>query len=48
MDHLAVAIKTAEMMVDLRRLGIQPYRAGPWAPIGAEVRQLLVNELAAE
>src|SRR4051794_17878432 len=31
MDSLAVAIKTAELMVDLQRAGIKRYQAGPWA-----------------
>jgi Asp/Glu/hydantoin racemase len=48
MDHLAAAIKTAETMVDLKRIGIQRYQAGPWALPDADVRKLLAGELGME
>jgi allantoin racemase len=44
MDPLAVAIKTAEMTVELQRLGIKPYRSGPWAPPADDVRKKLAGE----
>ena len=44
MDPLAAAIKTAELMVDLRRIGIKPYQAGAWAVPPADVRKLLASE----
>ena len=47
MDHLAAAIKTAELLVDLERLGIKRYQAGAWATPSAEVRKLLAGEFAA-
>ncbi len=47
MDPLAVAIKTAEMTVELRKLGIAPYRAGPWAKPADDVRKLLAAEFGA-
>lgn len=47
MDPLAAAIKAAETMVDLKRIGVQPCRAGAWTPPAAEVRQLLAREFAA-
>jgi hypothetical protein len=47
MDPLAIGIKTAELMVDLGRAGIKPYRAGAWAPPANEVRTLLLKELGA-
>ncbi len=46
MDQLAVAIKTAELMVDLQRVGIKRYQAGSWAVPPEDVRKLLVAELA--
>ena len=47
MDPLAIAIKTAELMVDLESLGIRRYHAGPWALPAEDVRKLLVDELNA-
>jgi allantoin racemase len=44
MDPLAAAIKTAESMVDLQRVGIRRYEAGPWAAPSPEVRRLLGEE----
>lgn len=44
MDPLAVSIKTAELMVDLGRVGIKRYQAGAWAVPPADVRKLLVSE----
>jgi Asp/Glu/hydantoin racemase len=44
MDPLAVAIKTAEMMVEFQQLGIKPYRSGPWAVPADDVRQMLAAE----
>jgi Asp/Glu/hydantoin racemase len=45
MDPLAIGIKTAETMVELRRAGIEPYRAGAWAVPPGEVRAILLKEL---
>lgn len=47
MDQLAASIKTAEMMVDMRRLGVKHYQAGAWTPPTPDVRALLARELAA-
>lgn len=44
MDPLAIGIKTAELMVDLERVGIKRYQAGPWAVPSADVRKLLASE----
>jgi allantoin racemase len=44
MDPLALAIRTAETMVELRRIGIQPCRTGAWAAPSPEVRSLLAKE----
>lgn len=46
MDPLAVAIKTAEMTVELQQLGVKPYRGGPWQLPGEDVRKLLAAEFA--
>ena len=45
MDPLAIGIKTAELMVDLERVGIKRYQAGPWAVPPEDVRRLLSQEL---
>ncbi len=45
MDQLACAIKTAEMMVELERVGIRRYEAGPWSVPPADVQKLLATEL---
>jgi len=45
MDPLAIGIKTAELMVDLERVGIKRYQEGPWAVPSADVRKLLASEL---
>jgi len=47
MDPLAIGIKTAELMVELERAGIKPYRAGAWAVPPAELRNMLAKELGA-
>lgn len=47
MDPLAIGIRTAELMVDLRRVGIRPYAAGAWAVPPADVRRILTEELGA-
>ncbi len=46
MDPLAVAIRTAEAMVELKALGIETYRAGSWAAPSDEVHQFLANEFS--
>lgn len=45
MDPLAIAIKTAELMVELQQAGIRRYRAGAWAVPPAELRQMLAKEM---
>ena len=45
MDPLAIGIKTAELMVELERIGIKRYQTGPWADPPDEVRKLLASEL---
>ena len=45
MDPLAIAIRSAETMVELEALGIRRYRSGAWAPPTEEVRKLLMSEL---
>jgi allantoin racemase len=47
MDPLAIGIKTAELMVDLERTGIQRYRKGAWALPSDDVRDLLAREMRA-
>ena len=47
MDPLAIAIKTAELMIDLERVGIKRYKAGPWAVPPDELRNLLAKEFGA-
>jgi Asp/Glu/hydantoin racemase len=44
MDPLAIGIKTAELMVDLKHIGIKHYQAGPWTLPSDEVRALLAKE----
>ena len=44
MDPLAVSIKTAEVMIELKQLGIEPYQAGSWTRLAPDVRELLANE----
>lgn len=44
MDPLAIGIKTAELMVDLERMGIKRCEKGPWAVPSDEVRELLAQE----
>ena len=46
MDSLAIGIKTAELMTDLGRAGIKPYRSGRWAVPSDELRKVLADELA--
>ncbi len=46
MDPLAIGIKMAELAPELKRLGIKPYQAGPWAVPPEEVRNLLRSEFA--
>ena len=46
MDPLAISIKTAELMVDLERIGIKRYQTGPWAVPPEDVRKLLASELS--
>jgi hypothetical protein len=46
MDPLAIAIKTAELMLELEPLGVKRYQAGAWAPPPEDVRRLLLRELA--
>lgn len=45
MDPLAIAIKTAETMTDLERLGIRRYRVGAWAVPGEDIRALIRTEM---
>jgi len=45
MDPLAIAIKTAETMVDLNAAGIARYRSGAWAVPSQDVRALIAQEL---
>ncbi len=45
MDPLAIGIKTAELMVDLQKVGVKPYRAGAWAVPSEDVRQIIAKEL---
>jgi len=44
MDPLAVSIKTAEVMVELKQLGIEPYQAGSLTRLAPDVRELLAHE----
>ncbi len=46
MDPLAIAIKTAELTVDLERAGIKRYQAGSWAVPSTEVQTLLTKEFS--
>jgi hypothetical protein len=48
MDPLAIGIKTAELMVDLERVGIKRYRSGRWTVPSEEVRNILAAELGLE
>jgi len=47
MDPLAASVKTAEMMVDFRRMGVNRCQTGAWAAPAPEVHALLAKELAA-
>jgi Asp/Glu/hydantoin racemase len=47
MDPLAIAIKTAELTVDLANVGIERYKSGQWAIPPAEVREILAREFGA-
>ena len=44
-DPLAIGIKTAELMVDLQKLGIKRPKIGTYAPAPVEIRTALSKEL---